>query len=118
MCFISASLYLNQQLLAQFVVTFKFECSLMGRIYHNTFNVCNSFYSLNFQRNCFFLLSLITVQFTWNFNSVLEIVKSFSKLNIRLEILCDVPGNGTHYRPHSEGMGKVMFSQASVCPHL
>ena len=29
-----------------------------------------------------------------------------------------VPPSGSHiYRPHSEGMGKVMFSQASVRPH-
>ena len=33
--------------------------------------------------------------------------------------LGSIPGKffATFYRPHSEGMGKVLFSQVSVCPH-
>ena len=32
--------------------------------------------------------------------------------------LDSVSANALFYRPHSEGIGKVLFSQMSVCPHL
>ena len=41
--------------------------------------------------------------------------KTPKHFNLWHESYCD---NLHHYRPHSEGMGKVLFSQVSVCPHF